>query len=184
MDLSEFKAKYPDIYRAVFDEGKKAGYDEGLAKGEALGLEKGRSENTDKAKAEGARVERERIKAIEAQAIPGHEKLIEQMKFDGVTTGEQAAVKILQAEKTLRITIAGQLKTDAPKPVTHAAPPEPGAEQPEDKTLPIAERAKANWDKDPALRTEFAGDYERYLAFATAVENGRVKVIAKKSADR
>ena len=56
-------------------------------KGKAEGLAQGKTEGFAQGKAEGATAERERIKAVEAQAMPGHEALIAEMKFDGKTTG-------------------------------------------------------------------------------------------------
>lgn len=69
------------------------------------------------AKKEGAEQERSRIQAVEEQSIFGHEKLINTMKFDGQTTGEQAAVAILKAEKEVRSDYANQMANEAPKPV-------------------------------------------------------------------
>lgn len=179
MTLEEFKAKYPDIYQACYDEGQKAGHKKGLAEGEASGMGKGRAEATGPARAEGAKAERERIKSVEAQLIPGHEALIDKLKFDGKTTGEQAAVQILQAEKTLRTNVSGQLDADAPDAVAHAAAPDVETSQEDNENLPIEERAKAKWDKDASTRKEF-GDYDSYLAYAKAVDSGRVKVLGKK----
>jgi hypothetical protein len=47
----------------------------------------------------GAESERARIQAVQEQTMPGHETLVEIMKFDGKTTGEQAAVQILAARE-------------------------------------------------------------------------------------
>jgi ClpP class serine protease len=72
--------------------------------------------------AEGAEAERARIQGVRAQAIPGHEALIERLAFDGKTTGPEAAVQILAAEKTLRETqMAAQAA--APGPVAAVLPP-------------------------------------------------------------
>jgi ATP-dependent Clp protease protease subunit len=53
------------------------------------------------ARAEGAKAERERIKGIEDNTLPGHEKLTAELKFDGKTSPAEAAVAILKAEKAL-----------------------------------------------------------------------------------
>jgi hypothetical protein len=50
----------------------------------------------------GAKAERERIQAVEAQFLPGHEDLIVKLAFDGKTTGEQAAIQVLAAERKKR----------------------------------------------------------------------------------
>ncbi len=72
-----------------------------------------------KGKSEGASAERDRIKAVEAQGenLPGHEALIQEMKFDGKTTGPEAAVKVLAAEKTKKAERVRDIRADAPKPV-------------------------------------------------------------------
>lgn len=98
------KEKYPDIVSELttqaFQDGVVKGSDKAFAKGKEEGLE------------EGKRLERERIKAVEAMAMPGHEKLIEAMKFDGKTEGNEAAVKILQAEKTRMATMMDDRRKD------------------------------------------------------------------------
>lgn len=71
--------------------------------------------------AEGATAERDRIKAVRAQVMPGHEALIDQLAFDGKTSGPEAAVQVLQAERTARGRAAADLAADAPPPVKQAA---------------------------------------------------------------
>lgn len=74
------------------------------------------------ARADGAAAERERIQSVRAQHIPGHEALIEQLAFDGKTTGPEAAVAVLAAEKALRQHhLAAQ--SAAPGPVDATLPP-------------------------------------------------------------
>ena len=180
INLQEVKEKYPDVYQAIFDEGKAAGIEEGKKIGHKEGLAEATREAEEKARAEGAKAERERIQSVEAQLIPGHEALIKDLKYDGETTGEQAAVKILAAEKKMRQTTAGQLDTDAPPPVTNPPAPEvEGTKTQEDTSRPIEERAKEEWDKDAKLRSEFTG-FESYLGYRKAVDSGRVKVLGKK----
>ena len=177
MNMAEFREKYPDIYTAILAEGSKAGHAEGYAEGEKAGIEKGKAEGADIA----AKAERERIQSVEAQLIPGHEALIREMKFDGKTTGEQAAVRILQAEKTLRENVLANLAADASQPAAHAPAPELGATEAkkEDNDLPVEDRAKAAWDKDGKLRKEFMDDFGNYLAFVKADEAGRVRILKK-----
>lgn len=55
----------------------------------------------------GATAERERIQAVRAQSMPGHEALVEQLAFDGKTTGPDAAMQVLAAERTAQ---AGRAK--------------------------------------------------------------------------
>jgi signal peptide peptidase SppA len=66
---------------------------------------------------EGATAERERIQAIEATAIPGHEALISALKFDGKSTAGDAALAVLAAEKQSRQAQASALASDAPAPI-------------------------------------------------------------------
>lgn len=159
---------YPDIYGAVEKAGHDAGYQEGIARG------------TEEGRAAGAAAERSRIKAIEDLAIPGHEALIAGLKFDGTTTAAEAAVQIVAAEKKVRSTVAAQITADAIKPVTQ---PDAG-EQPSaaaDVSLPLEERAKKEWDKNEALRAEFAGcskPFEAYIASLKATADGRARVIS------
>lgn len=73
-----------------------------------------------KAREEGATAERERIQAVRAQSMPGHEALIDKLAFDGKTTGPEAAVQVLAAEKEKKAKVASDLKADAPAAVPAA----------------------------------------------------------------
>lgn len=64
--------------------------------------------------AEGASAERTRIEAVEAQLIPGHEALINTLKFDGKSTPGDAAMAVNAAEKQSRTAMAAALASDAP----------------------------------------------------------------------
>jgi len=181
MTLEEFKNKYPDIAKSLILEGDAAGYDRGFKDGEAAGIEKTAKENQDTAKAAGATQERERIKSVQDQLIPGHEALIRELMFDGNTSGPEAAVKILAAEKKLRTDTLAQHQIDAPDvlpdPSTDYAQ---GIPKKPDDNMPVEERAKMAWNKDPKLRMEFQGDYEAYLAFEKANSKGQVKILRSK----
>jgi len=83
LTVSTLKADHPDVYQSVFAEGVA-------------------SLNLDESQALGATQERERIQAVEAQCMAGHEELIASLKFDGKTTGGEAAVAVLKAENELR----------------------------------------------------------------------------------
>ena len=72
-------------------------------------------------RAEGAAAERSRIAEVREQSMPGHEKLIEALAFDGVTTGPQAAVQVLAAERARTASQAQARNDDAPAPVAQAA---------------------------------------------------------------
>lgn len=82
-------------------------------------------------RAEGATAERARIQAVEGQSLPGHEALIATLKFDGKSTGGDAALAVLAAEKTSRTAQAAALAGDAPAPLALApAPAVPAAAEP------------------------------------------------------
>lgn len=101
MDVQTLKAEHPDVAKALIDEGREAG----------------------------ATAERERIQAVEAQSMPGHEALIATLKFDGKTSGPEAAVQVLAAEKAKKGDRLANLRADAEDArVRHAAAPEPGDE--------------------------------------------------------
>jgi hypothetical protein len=126
--------------------------------------------------AEGATAERARIMAVLENSMPGHEDLVTKLAFDGKTTGPEAAVQLLAAEKAIRKTAAQNLRDDAPAPV--AAPP--AVDMVDIKNLPAAERCKLAWDKDPDLRAEYRNNFDAYKAFEEAQEKGRIKILGKK----
>lgn len=123
MTKEEILAKHPEAATALHAEGHAQGKQEGYQAGLKEGLEQGRQE--------GAKAERERIQAVQAQSMPGHEALIEQLKFDGKTTGPEAAVQVLAAEKGKLGKQLQDLQADA---ADIKAPPAPhgnlGGEQP------------------------------------------------------
>ncbi|OPY15234.1 MAG: putative signal peptide peptidase SppA [Syntrophus sp. PtaB.Bin001] len=159
MTQDELKSKFPAVYQAILDEGK------------AIGLAQG--------KEEGALQERSRIQAVEAQSLPGHEALIATMKFDGKTTGEQAAIAILAAEKSQRETMLSKIKTDSPQVISHDNPPVFEHPKVNNDDRPVEEIAKEKWDSDKELRAEFGNDFDRYLAYVVASEEKKFKVLSK-----
>ena len=132
------------------------------------------------AHAAGARAECDRIKGVEAAALPGHEELIASLKFDGVTSGPEASAQVIAAERAKRTNALATLRSDAPQPVPNApAPePEPAAKTTEDPDAPLEDRAKATWDSDKELRNEF-GTFEAYHGYRRASERGLIKVLKK-----
>ena len=118
--------------------------------------------------ADASTAERNRSLAVEAQAMPGHEPLIATLKADGKTTGAEAALQVLSAEKAVLGARADQLKKDAPAAV-------PAAAAPADKSAPAAdapidERAQAKWDADEKLRADFGASFPTFLAYAKGNE--------------
>lgn len=173
MDITaeSLKTAYPDIISGIETSAYRKGYAEGLAKGTDDGIKAG------------AEQERARIRAVEDATLPGHENLIARMKYDGITTGEQAAVKILQAEKSLRETKLDAFRMDGPVAV---AAPDPVSAEPvkagtiDDGQMQTEEQMMAAWNKDKALRAEFAGDFEAYKAYTEASASGLIKVYGAK----
>ncbi len=113
--LDEMKTKHPDLCAALQAEGKAVADAEAEARGKAAGIEEGRSL--------GATAERQRIMDVRAQLIPGHEALIEGLANDGNTTGPEAAVKVLAAEKGIREGKLAALKADGALGVVAASAP-------------------------------------------------------------
>lgn len=134
--------------------------------------------------AAGVTAECQRIQAVEAQALPGHVELINKLKFDGKTTGPEAAAQVLAAERSKLGVKAADIAADAaalagaaaPKPGVTATGSEPKPEA-VDKNLPFDERIKAQWDADAKLRAEFGDDFKVYAAYAKAEAAGNVRVL-------
>lgn len=102
MDVQKLKAEHPAIAEALIAEGRELG----------------------------ATAERQRIQDVEAQSMPGHDALIASLKFDGKTSGPEAAVQVLKAEKAKKENRMAALRADADAAmVTHAAAPQPGDEE-------------------------------------------------------
>lgn len=74
----------------------------------------------------GAQAERERIQAVLAigAQLPGHEKLLNTLAFDGKTTAGEAALAVTQAEGALRTAAATAHANDAPPAAKPSASPE------------------------------------------------------------
>lgn len=124
----------------------------------------------------GAEAERARIQGIEALKIPGHEALVERLKADGKTTGEQAAVAILMAEKEIRAQAAKSFSADSPPPIPHLSLS--AVDDAKDTVLlPLSERIDAEWKKDAKLRVEFGEDFDAYAAYCRAADKGQIKLL-------
>jgi len=85
MDLKQLKTDHPDLVEQIISE-----------------AQAGMTVAVSAARVEGAAAERQRITDVRAQLIPGHEALIEELAFDGKSTGADAAQAIVAAEKALR----------------------------------------------------------------------------------
>ncbi len=138
-----------------------------------------RQEGAAKAREEGAAAERQRIQDVYAQSMPGHDKLIDQLAFDGKTTGPEAAVQVLRAEREANGNGLRNIEKDAAelaKVPAAAAPKEEGGDAGL-AHLPIEEQCKVKWEKSPNLRAEFGGNYDNYLAYEKAAANGQIRML-------
>lgn len=125
--------------------------------------------------AAGATAERERILGIEQLAMPGHADLVAGLKADGKTTPDQAAMKILAAEKAKGGQRLQQIRDDDVVLATLHADPAAGAGGPAPKATG-PEAWSEEFERDEAIKAEF-GTVARYVAFRNAEANGNVKVL-------
>lgn len=128
---------------------------------------------------EGAQQERERIQAVENQFIPGHEVLIKQLKFDGKTTGAEAAIQVLAEEKMFQSEkqAAFQSQMTSPLPIACSVIEETTLlHQNAQKSLSTEGQWRANWENDATLQAEF-GSVDTYLAFQKAQQNGQINIL-------
>ncbi|WP_306600752.1 S49 family peptidase [Geothrix sp. 21YS21S-2] len=130
-------------------------------------------------RADGATAELARIKAVLAAGLPGHEALINTLAFDGKTTGPEAAMAVLQAERGKREVMARTIEADAPAPLPHATAPAPQAPDAALDHLPLEDRCKAEWEKKPEVREEF-GTLDVFTAYMRAEANGQARIFGKK----
>ena len=160
---SYIQSHYPEVAKALANEA----YDKGMAEG---------CRTAEESYNKGVLAERERILAIEKIAMPGHEDLIEKAKADGSVTAETVAMQMVMAEKKRGIShLAGlQIAEKELPPIPEA--PAPVAAPQVDPEAPLEDRAKAEWNKSADLRREFANEFEDYLAYKQAEENGSVKI--------
>ena len=94
------------------------------------------------ATAAGAAAERQRIADVRAQTLPGHETLVEQLAFDGKTTGSEAAMAVMAAERARIAGAAAAHAADAPNAVQHSAAPSDAAKTPAAKAAEAEALAK------------------------------------------
>jgi ClpP class serine protease len=163
LDRNTLAGEHPELFKAVFEEGELVGFEAGKIKGWVAGAEE----------------ERDRIQAVKAVSLPGHEGLIDRLMFDGKTTGPEAAALVIGAENERRVLHLKAHRDDAPPPVAHAVAPDPQATAAADAALPLEERCKRAWYADPNLRAEFRDSFDAYLAFSRAESKGKVKILSR-----
>lgn len=119
---------------------------------------------------EGATAERERIQAVEAALLPGHEKLIATLKFDGKTSGPEAALQIVTAEKALRAKQLDSVRSDGPKPVPESsgsAAADAATANPDPKAAKVDPKVTADKARELVAKAKAEG---RKLTYAAAVQ--------------
>ena len=129
---------------------------------------------------EGIKSERERILAIEETSLAGHEDLIAKAKQDGDMTAEKLALQIIAREKqrgTKYLESAKEAEKEMPK-VDPNFEASASNKTKIDKNAPLEDRAKAEWQDDAKLRSEFGNDYDSYFAYKKASEANQVKILS------
>ena len=122
-------------------------------------------------RAEGAQAEMARVKSVREQAMPGHEALIEKLAADGSSTGADAAMAIVSAERKVRADAVNARTEDAKPPVNA-----PAAETDTAKQTTAAK--KGDLLNDPEALDKAATAYQAahpgtdYLAAVQAVQKG------------
>jgi hypothetical protein len=105
LTVQELKVAYPDLFKEIAEAAQQQGHADGKAEGMTAG----------------AAAERQRIMDVRSQLIVGHEALIEEMVNDGKTTGPEAAVRILSAEKEARSSNMSKFIEDGKQKVDNAS---------------------------------------------------------------
>jgi signal peptide peptidase SppA len=109
-------------------------------------------------RAEGAENERQRIASVRSATLVGHEQLVERLAMDGHTTGGEAALAVLAAEREQQKAQATARFADAPPPLEAALVPD--------------DRLEAQ-EKKPAEVNPFVLAQEAQKLVATAAAQGR-----------
>lgn len=134
-------------------------------------------------KTEGATAERERIAAIDAAALPGHEALVAKAKAEGMTAGD-FALAVVAAERSARASMAASLDTDEATLKGLRSEPANGVatKTPQDQPALTGEALwKSEFAASQKLQGEFASE-EGYLAFKRAEARGGIKVMSPRTA--
>lgn len=102
--------------------------------------------------AAGAAGERTRIQAVLAvgEGLPGHEKLLAGLAFDGKTSAAEASLAVLAAEKSQRKAAIDAHRADAPPAARGSAAPQDGTDKP--TPAAAAEAAVALFNKANGIK--------------------------------
>lgn len=129
-------------------------------------------------RSEGALHERERIQSVEAQLIIGHEALIAKLKFDGKTTGSEAAIKVLAAEKEKQSIQLSEFKNELSAPLPLSSSMRESSQPVSTQNLSAFDKCQLEWQRDGKLQAEF-GTFETYMAYQKANSQGQIKVLSQ-----
>ncbi len=121
MDLAQLKTEHPDLVVALTAEIVAGLQPETLADA--------RPDLVATLAATGAQAERDRIASVREQSIPGHEGLIAQMELDGKSTGADAALAIVKAERLARTRAAESFDQQGNAPVGQPADQDAGGKK-------------------------------------------------------
>ena len=111
----------------------------------------------------GKKAELERIKGVKDQSVKGYEAEIDLMMFDGETTPEQAACKLVKAMQKNNESVL-ELISNTPKPI-------------EDEVALSSEEKE--YASDPSLQRDFSS-VEEYKKFLKAQKDGIIRISGKK----
>lgn len=132
------------------------------------------------AAAKAATAERERICAIQSLSRPGHENLIAAAIQDGKSTAQDVALAIVKSDQNIGVSAldtarAASATVAGIEPSASNTPPgsKPTLDQ-EDQSIPIDDRAKAAWDADPTIKSEYK-TFETYLSYRKGAEKGLLR---------
>lgn len=133
----------------------------------------------------GAEAERQRVSAIRAALIPGHEKIIEAMAADPKMTEVDALRAMAAEERKVRATAKTALDDDEKKVVGLRSEhgPANGQESEPKKTAKTPQTPdgwKAEWAASEDLQAEFKTE-GAYVAFKAAEKSGSVRVLNKRA---
>jgi signal peptide peptidase SppA len=117
-------------------------------------------------RAEGADGERQRIASVRSATLAGHEQLIERLAMDGHTTGGEAALAVLAAEREQQKAQATARFADAPQPLEAAVIPDDRLEAQEKKPAEVNPHALA---QEAQKLVAAAAAQGRTLSFSDAV---------------
>ena len=175
MTLEELKAKHSDLYGQIVQESMAAGIEKGKTEAQA-GIDTKLAEAKKEGEAEGitkgAADELTRVKDVMSMSVSGCEALIQECIEDGVTTGSQAAVKVLAKKKADHNTDGEGVAVD----VTLAPEAEGTGVDP---NAPLKDQAKTVWDSKPEIRTEFLDNFDAYLSYLEKSKTGQARILKR-----